>query len=320
MTYQYLSLSILGVIFFAAMISLFFDRLVMKNLHRLSDVFKHRFSGEDELPIIERLGQKDEIEGLVDGLEELAVCLANARNQLQGHAQNLERRVEDRTQALDLKARRHLGDARLFVTLLSDFGHVKGAFTGAERNRDGFFLAADKGTLILDEIGDISLSTQAKLLKFLQDKEVKPVGSSVSKVTDVRILALTNQNLEQRIRDGRFREDLYYRLNVLLVTVPPLRERSEDIPVLVRTFLDRTCREMQLKPMEIHPAALKGHPSRRSSGAWTWTWMNSEGKVNICSSIGCKNDEPGHDPCPSCSLHRPLAPLLCMPLLRPRPG
>lgn len=223
MTYQYLSLSILGVIFFAAMISLFFDRLVMKNLHRLSDVFKHRFSGEDELPIIERLGQKDEIEGLVDGLEELAVCLANARNQLQGHAQNLERRVEDRTQALDLKARRHLGDARLFVTLLSDFGHVKGAFTGAERNRDGFFLAADKGTLILDEIGDISLSTQAKLLKFLQDKEVKPVGSSVSKVTDVRILALTNQNLEQRIRDGRFREDLYYRLNVLLVTVPPLR-------------------------------------------------------------------------------------------------
>lgn len=136
------------------------------------------------------------------------------------------------------------------------FGHVKGAFTGAERNRDGFFLAADKGTLILDEIGDISLSTQAKLLKFLQDKEVKPVGSSVSKVTDVRILALTNQNLEQRIRDGRFREDLYYRLNVLSVTVPPLRERSEDIPVLVRIFLDRTCREMQLKPMEIHPAAM----------------------------------------------------------------
>lgn len=123
LTYQYLSLSILGVIFFAAMISLFFDRLVMRNLHRLSDVFKHRFSGQDELPIIERLGQKDEIEGLVDGLEELAVCLANARNELQGHAQNLERRVEDRTQALDLKARRHLGDARLFVTLLSDFGH-----------------------------------------------------------------------------------------------------------------------------------------------------------------------------------------------------
>lgn len=136
------------------------------------------------------------------------------------------------------------------------FGHVKGAFTGAERNRDGFFLSADKGTLILDEIGDISLPTQAKLLKFLQDKEVKPVGSSTFKVTDVRILALTNQNLEQRIKDGRFRQDLYYRLNVLSVTVPPLRDRAEDIPLLVRIFLDRTCREMQLKPMEIHPAAM----------------------------------------------------------------
>ncbi|MDY0219977.1 MAG: DUF3365 domain-containing protein [Desulfobacterium sp.] len=122
LTYQYLSLSILGIIFFAALISLFFDRLVMKNLHRLSDVFKQRFSGEDELPIIERLGQKDEIEGLVDGVEELAVCLANARNELLDHAQNLERRVEERTQALDIKARKHLGDARLFVTLLADFG------------------------------------------------------------------------------------------------------------------------------------------------------------------------------------------------------
>ncbi|WDP90892.1 MAG: sigma-54-dependent Fis family transcriptional regulator [Desulfobacter sp.] len=136
------------------------------------------------------------------------------------------------------------------------FGHVKGAFTGAERNRDGFFLAADKGTLILDEIGDISLPIQAKLLKFLQDKEVKPVGSSVSKPTDVRIIALTNQNLEEKIKDGSFRQDLYYRLNVLSVTMPPLRERSEDIPLLVRRFLDRTCGEMNLAPMEIHPAAM----------------------------------------------------------------
>jgi len=136
------------------------------------------------------------------------------------------------------------------------FGHVKGAFTGAERNRDGFFLAADKGTLILDEIGDISLPIQAKLLKFLQDKEVKPVGSSVSKSTDVRIIALTNQNLEEKIKDGSFRQDLYYRLNVLSVTVPPLRERADDIPLLVRTFMDRTCQEMGLSPMDIHPAAM----------------------------------------------------------------
>lgn len=136
------------------------------------------------------------------------------------------------------------------------FGHVKGAFTGAERNREGFFMAADKGTLILDEIGDISQPIQAKLLKFLQDKEVKPVGSSTPKTTDVRIIALTNRNLEEKIRDNSFRQDLYYRLNVLSLTVPPLRERREDIPILVRTFMGQTCQEMNLAPMDIHPAAM----------------------------------------------------------------
>ena len=143
------------------------------------------------------------------------------------------------------------------------FGHVKGAFTGAERNREGFFLTADKGTLILDEIGDISPAIQAKLLKFLQDKEVKPVGSSRSRTADVRIIALTNQNLEEKIRDKSFRQDLYYRLNVLSLEVPPLRERREDIPILVRTFAHRTCGEMSMAPMEIDPsvmAYLASHP------------------------------------------------------------
>ncbi|MDA3788435.1 MAG: sigma-54 dependent transcriptional regulator [Desulfobacula sp.] len=136
------------------------------------------------------------------------------------------------------------------------FGHVKGAFTGAERTREGFFMAADKGTLILDEIGDISPSIQAKLLKFLQDKEVKPVGSSTLKKTDVRIIALTNQELEQKILDHSFRKDLYYRLNVLSIKVPPLRERKDDIPMLVREFILKTCREMSMEPMEIDPIAL----------------------------------------------------------------
>jgi DNA-binding NtrC family response regulator len=136
------------------------------------------------------------------------------------------------------------------------FGHVKGAFTGAERNRDGFFMAADKGTLILDEIGDISLPIQAKLLKFLQDKEVKPVGSSQSRTADVRIIALTNQDLGAGIQDKTFREDLFYRLNVLSVHVPPLRERREDIPVLVRQFMIKTCEEMDMDSMEIEPAAM----------------------------------------------------------------
>jgi len=136
------------------------------------------------------------------------------------------------------------------------FGHVKGAFTGAERSREGFFMAADKGTLILDEIGDISPSIQVKLLKFLQDKEVKPVGSSSIRTTDVRIIALTNHNLEQKMLDGSFRQDLYYRLNVLSVKVPPLRERKEDIPLLVKKFILKTCREMNIPPIEIDPMAL----------------------------------------------------------------
>jgi DNA-binding NtrC family response regulator len=136
------------------------------------------------------------------------------------------------------------------------FGHVKGAFTGADRDREGFFLSADKGTLILDEIGDISPVIQAKLLKFLQDREVKPVGSSSSKTADVRIIALTNQDLAQKIADGSFREDLFYRLNVLALKVPPLRERKADIPVLVRHFINQTCEELNLPEIKIDPAAL----------------------------------------------------------------
>jgi DNA-binding NtrC family response regulator len=143
------------------------------------------------------------------------------------------------------------------------FGHVKGAFTGADRNRDGFFMSADKGTLILDEIGDISPGIQAKLLKFLQDKEIKPVGSNSSKIVDVRIIAITNQNLEQKINDGSFREDLYYRLNVLSVKIPPLRQRKEDISALVREFIITSCIELNLDPMKIDPFAL-GYLSRQT--------------------------------------------------------
>ena len=110
------------------------------------------------------------------------------------------------------------------------FGHVRGAFTGAERNREGFFLAADKGTLLLDEIEDIALPIQAKPLKFLQDKEVKPVGSSSFKTTDVRIIALTNQSLEEKISHNSFRQDFYYRLNVLSITVPPCGKGEKTYP------------------------------------------------------------------------------------------
>ena len=123
------------------------------------------------------------------------------------------------------------------------FGHVRGAFTGAERDRKGLFQSADGGVIVLDEIGDIPMSVQTKLLHVLQEREVRPVGSSRPIAVNVRILAATNQDLEARIADKTFREDLYYRLNVLNLRMPALREHRDDIPLLATAFLERACRE-----------------------------------------------------------------------------
>jgi formate hydrogenlyase transcriptional activator len=116
---------------------------------------------------------------------------------------------------------------------------VKGAFTGATSNRIGRFELANKGTLFLDEVGELSLDTQVKLLRVLQEQEFEPVGSSRTVRVDVRVIAATNRNLEEAVRTGVFRSDLYYRLNVLPLVVPPLRERSSDIPQIVTFFLER---------------------------------------------------------------------------------
>lgn len=116
------------------------------------------------------------------------------------------------------------------------FGHVKGAFTGAIKDRQGRFQAADGGTILLDEIGDISPLIQLKLLRVLQEKTIEPVGSSTPRKVDVRVIACTNKNLRQKVRKGEFREDLYYRLKVVEVALPPLRERLEDLPLLVEHF------------------------------------------------------------------------------------
>ena len=136
------------------------------------------------------------------------------------------------------------------------FGYMKGAFTGANENRQGLFQAAHGGTLFMDEIGNMSLTMQVKLYRVLQEGKVRPIGSTEEADVDVRIIAATNKEFEKEIAEGRFREDLYYRLSVIPIQVPPLRDRRDDIPLLARHFLERFSKTME-KPIEgISPEAM----------------------------------------------------------------
>jgi two-component system nitrogen regulation response regulator NtrX len=137
------------------------------------------------------------------------------------------------------------------------FGHVRGAFTGADKQRIGRFEQADGGSLFLDEVGDMSPKTQAKVLRVLQEQEVERLGSARTIKVDVRVIAATNKNLEEAIQRGEFREDLYFRLNVIPIQVPPLRDRREDIPLLVQHFARRTSEEHNLKPKRFDPRAME---------------------------------------------------------------
>src|SRR5215208_2205165 len=136
------------------------------------------------------------------------------------------------------------------------FGHVRGAFTGAVADRRGRFEAADDGTIFLDEIADMSLKTQAKVLRALQEQVVDPVGGAASVRVDVRVIAATNKDLPAEIRANRFREDLYFRLNVIPVFVPPLRDRDEDVPRLAAHFMGELSREYGRRPKAWDPGAL----------------------------------------------------------------
>src|SRR5918912_1663134 len=136
------------------------------------------------------------------------------------------------------------------------FGHEKGSFTGATEKQLGKFEQADRRTIFLDEVGDMSAKTQAKVLRVLQEGEVERLGSARTIKVDVRVIAATNKNLEEEIERGRFREDLYFRLAVIPIHVPPLRERGEDIPMLVRHFMDVFSRENNVRPKRITQAAL----------------------------------------------------------------
>lgn len=137
------------------------------------------------------------------------------------------------------------------------FGHVKGAYTGAIKTRVGKFELADKGTIFLDEIGELDKSMQAKMLRVIQKKEFQRVGDDKTITVDARIIAATNRNLEEMVEQGDFREDLYYRLNVIPIWLPPLRERKEDIPVLAEHFLDKIAEEMHSEPKWIAPEAME---------------------------------------------------------------
>jgi two-component system nitrogen regulation response regulator NtrX len=145
------------------------------------------------------------------------------------------------------------------------FGHEKGSFTGATEKQIGKFELADKGTIFLDEVGDMSQRTQAKVLRVLQEGEVERIGSQKTIKVDVRVIAATNKDLEDAIEKGEFREDLYFRLSVIPIRVPPLRERIDDLPVLVEYFVDQFARDNNFRPKPFSPPALdalKRHPWR----------------------------------------------------------
>jgi DNA-binding NtrC family response regulator len=183
------------------------------------------------------------------------------------------------------------------------FGHVKGAFTGAIAHRIGRFEQANRSTLFLDEIGDLPLDLQAKLLRVLQEREIQRLGSSETVSLDVRVLAATNTDLAESMRQRTFREDLYYRLNVVPICVPPLRERLSDIPLLVHHFVEKVCRQEDLPPRQVARETL----DRLSDYSWPGNVRQLENAVEMAIVMaGDRRDlYPGDFPLPSTTLQRP---------------
>jgi DNA-binding NtrC family response regulator len=166
------------------------------------------------------------------------------------------------------------------------FGHVKGSFTGAVKDKTGLFASAEKGTFFLDEIGETTAATQVKLLRVLQQRQIIPVGATESIPINTRLLAATNRDLEEEIRRGGFRRDLYYRLNVIAIHLPPLRERRDDIPLLVDAFLARQAQQRGHDPKHLSEEALEtilgyAWPGnvRELENALERAWILSEGNV-----------------------------------------
>ena len=166
------------------------------------------------------------------------------------------------------------------------FGHEKGAFTDARESRPGRFEQADGGTIFLDEVGDLALDAQAKLLRALQDRQIQRIGSRASRPVDVRVIAATNKDLVKEVHEGRFREDLFWRLNVVNIRLPPLRERRDDLPVLIDYFVDRFNRELGLAVRSIAPDAF------RLLCDYDWPGNVRELENTVCRAmILCEGDE-----------------------------
>ena len=146
------------------------------------------------------------------------------------------------------------------------FGHARGAFTGAVQRKRGLFEEAEGGTLFLDEIGDMDVSLQAKLLRVIQEKKVRAVGENTARDVDVRIIAATHKDLRTASKEGRFREDLYYRLSIIPIVIPPLRQRREDIPLLAEHFLRKAAATNQMHVLGLTPRALSKLSSLRWEG------------------------------------------------------
>jgi transcriptional regulator with GAF, ATPase, and Fis domain len=167
------------------------------------------------------------------------------------------------------------------------FGHVKGAFTGAVHQRLGRFEQAHRSTLFLDEIGDLPLEMQTKLLRFLQEREFQRVGSSETQHVDVRLIAATNVDLLKRVEEGKFREDLYYRLNVVPIVSPPLRERVEDIPLLAQHFVEKVCSLEQIAERTLTPEAIE----RLQSLPWPGNVRQLENAIEMAVALSGDREE-----------------------------
>jgi DNA-binding NtrC family response regulator len=196
------------------------------------------------------------------------------------------------------------------------FGHVKGAFTGATQSRAGKFEAANHGTIFLDEIGDMPFAVQAKLLRVLQEKEIERLGGNERIRLDVRVIAATNANLRERVQAGLFREDLYYRLNVFEIALPPLRERPCDLPELARHFVAKACAAENLSPKDLDPSTI----GRLLDHDWPGNVRELENVMELAvilsgsrSRIGPADIRIGQNPSRHIPLGSPSAPGVSLP-------